>query len=164
MKKTKATFLRLPYKAKGIYMLIALPDKGVQVKEVLALMCTKQTIDKLKKIPITGEVDLKMPRFKLTSTHSLASKLTELGISSVFSEGADLSGISDAESLTLADVVQKAVVEIEEQGNRVETSLPDMPASKNPLEFTLDRPFIFLILNQDPRTLLFAGVVENPNE
>lgn len=163
--KMKCSFVKLPYKSEQISMVIVLPDEEQTVHGVLKLMNRENLTERLNKMRNFMEVNLKMPKFKLASKHNLIPTLGQLGVSSVFGENADLSGISEAEKLYVSDVVQKAVIEVDEKGT-VAAAVTGMmmrcmmlPPS---VDVFLDRPFVFLILSNDNNTLLFSGVVENP--
>jgi serpin B len=80
---------------------------------------------------------------------------------------ADLSGMDGARDLYLSQVLHKAFVAVDEAGTEaaaatvVIVEASSMPVS-SPIEFKVDRPFIFLIRDNTSGTILFLGRVLNP--
>ena len=92
----------------------------------------------------------------------LNETLKELGITDVFGKGADFSPTSDDE--VILDAVQHAArVTVDEEGVTAAaftvmlTCGAAMPPEEK-VDFTLDRPFIFLLKSDDGQ-ILFAGIV-----
>jgi serpin B len=78
-----------------------------------------------------------------------------------------LSGISDW-PLFVSAVRQKAFVEVNEEGTEAAAAtVPTIQSSDasdhpKPFEMIVDRPFLFLIEDQQTRTILFMGMVFDP--
>ncbi|ODM99798.1 Neuroserpin [Orchesella cincta] len=113
-----AKIVALPYKGDRLSMVILLPNKRTGLAEME---------DKLKNIPLEQildglrerKVQLFLPKFKLESTIDLKEPLTALGAGDIFSDNADLSGISQdgKEQLYVSKAVQKAFIEVNEEGS-----------------------------------------------
>ena len=80
-----------------------------------------------------------------------------------FSGDADFSGISDG-GLFISDAVHHGTSTVDEEGTEAAAAtVIGMAASAYPTaEMTLNRPFIFAIVERDTGTLLFVGRVANP--
>jgi serpin B len=107
-----------------------------------------------------------MPKFEFESEFSLVDTLIEMGMPTAFSGAADFSGMTGNPELAISDVLHKAFVSVDEAGTEAaaatavimeETAMPDQP-----VELTLDRPFIFLIRDIETGAILFVGRVLNP--
>jgi serpin B len=116
----------------------------------------------------TDVVHLTMPKFEFDSEFRLANTLAEMGMPAAFSGDADFSGMTGNRELSIGDVIHKAFVSVDEAGTEaaaatavimVGSSGPDEPP---PVEFTIDRPFIFLIRDINTGAILFVGRVLNP--
>jgi serpin B len=111
-------------------------------------------------------ISLRLPRFKFDFRISARLLLGELGMIDAFSDEADFSGMDGTPGLSIADVLQKAFISVDEQGTEaaaataVISGTPSVPVIEEQLTF--DRPFLFEIRERTTGTVLFAGRVMNP--
>ena len=113
------------------------------------------------------KVDVFLPRFKLSSEFSLSSTLAAMGMTHAFDSRADFSGISTQEKLFISAVLHKAFVDLNEEGTEAAAAavvITKMMAvlPKPPVIFRADRPFLFLIVDNRTRSILFLGRVTSP--
>jgi serpin B len=77
---------------------------------------------------------------------------------------ADFSGITST-PLHIRDVLQKATISVDESGTEATAAtsieFADAGALLNPLDFSVDRPFLLFVRDENG-TLLFMGQVTNP--
>jgi serpin B len=113
-----------------------------------------------------GYVALTMPKFKYDASFSLKGTLAALGMPVAFTDAADFSGITGNRELVIKEVVHKAYVAVDEAGTEAAAASGVIAGvtSVGPtaVEFTIDRPFIFLIRDIKTGTILFLGRVMNP--
>ena len=111
---------------------------------------------------------LMLPRFKLRYGAELKQPLTALGLRSALSPEADFSGMSPSR-LFLSEVKHQSFVEINEQGTEAAAattgvmSLASVQHQPPPFQMIVDRPFLFLISDQQTKSILFVGLVFNPS-
>jgi serpin B len=155
----------LPYRNGGLVMLIILPRPGrfAEIERILNAGFLASLDDSLR----YENVLLTIPKYKITSpTLDLKEALTTLGLKTVFTRKADFSGTSTS-PLFLDKAIHKAMVSVDEEGTIAAgaTVLPRLAGvpSANPIEFTADRPFIFLIRDLKSRAVLFMGRVMDPS-
>jgi serpin B len=117
----------------------------------------------------TREVDLWLPRFKVTAAMNLKNGLSQLGMPLAFSDDADFSGLSTKEGLKISEVVHKAYVDINEEGTEAAASTaviiaPTMARRDPhpPVVFRADHPFIYMIRDPDTGSILFLGRLTDP--
>ena len=110
------------------------------------------------------EVDVTLPRFKVTAEFQLKDALTDLGMPLAFSPGkADFSGIATGEPLRLSAVVHKAYVDVNEKGPRPprpprRSSAPRLLRAPDPTPvFRADHPFFFVIRDNGTGSLSSPG-------
>ena len=114
-----------------------------------------------------------MARPSVTSaTHPLPISLTtstfactlSLGMPDAFdAEKADFSGMDGTRNLLIAHVVHKAFVAVDEKGTEAAAaSAAILEADSMPIVVNCDRPFIFLIRDQQTGAILFVGRVLDP--
>jgi serpin B len=113
-----------------------------------------------------GHVALTLPKFEFESEFSLVDTLAGMGMPIAFSGAADFSGMTGTRELFIGDVLHKAFVSVDEAGTEaaaataVVMELTAMP--EEPVDVTVDRPFVFLIRDIETGALLFVGRVANP--
>ncbi|XP_033622626.1 alpha-1-antitrypsin-like [Fukomys damarensis] len=116
------------------------------------------------------------PRLSISATYDLRSILSAMGITKIFSDEADLSAMTEVSSIKLSTVrspdnstvpsaMHKAMLTIDERRTetRGATDLGDRDWSKVPT-IKFNRPFIFIIREENTNIPLFLGKVVNPIE
>jgi len=157
--------VELLYDGLELSMVVVLPDSGEfeDFEDTLDADLMDAITNDLKYRKVT----LTMPKFEFESDFSLVNTLAAMGMPVAFSAAADFSGMTGARDLFIADILHKAFVSVDEAGTEaaaataVVMSLTAAPAE--PVEVTLDRPFIFLIRDIETGAVLFVGRVANPN-
>lgn len=154
----------------GGTMWFLLPDEGVSPEELLEdpqvteFLVNRDTWENSKYLT----VNLALPKFDITSQMDLKEGLKNLGITQVFDEtAADFSAlVPDMEKLFVSQVQHDVRVAIDEEGVTAAayTAMSASDAAMPPedeVDFVLDRPFLFVLTNEDGLPL-FAGIVEQP--
>ncbi|XP_011314405.1 leukocyte elastase inhibitor [Fopius arisanus] len=122
------------------------------------------------------DVMLQMPKFKMESTTDLKPAMEEMGMTDMFSDKADFKGITDAPPLKIGKAMQKAMIDVNEEGSEAAavTSMVAVPMSmpmppEDPVIMTVDRPFYFAIIMVNDqleggvsKSVLFSGRIANP--
>ena len=159
--------LELPYGQGDLSMLILMPD----AIEGLADLEAKLTAENLKLWLAEmqrHEVAVHLPRFKLNFQLDLGDVLKSMGMTLAFTPTqADFSGMDGKRDLFIAAVIQKALVEVNEEGTEAAAATgievkKSAPPIDSPLVFRIDHPFVFLIRDNQIGTILFLGRVVNP--
>jgi serpin B len=157
--------VQLSYKNTSMAMFIILPRPGklLDVERMLSAQFLASLDDSLR----NELVMLSIPKFKYNSPSlDLKETLNTLGMRTVFTDKADLSGICDT-LLWVDKAIHKAMVAVDEEGTIAAAatvlSIKLGNASPNYIEFTADRPFIFLIRDTETGMMLFMGRVVDPS-
>lgn len=153
------------YNGSELSMVVLLPDSGdfESFESNLNAALVEDIISGLE----FSEVELVMPRFEYEYECGLSDTLAGMGMPTAFSEGADFSGMTGNFDLFIGDVLHKAYVSVHEEGTEAAAAtavimqLTAMPAE--PVQMTVDRPFIFLIRDIETGTILFVGRVMDPS-
>lgn len=118
---------------------------------------------------VQGKVQLSFPKFKFESKLDLGQALSALGMSDAFDANlADFSGMTGARDLVISNVLQKALVEVDEKGTEaaaataVVIGVTSAPAPEDPQIIKIDHPFLFFIRDRETNATLFMGRVLNP--
>ncbi|WP_270408366.1 serpin family protein [Brachybacterium paraconglomeratum] len=114
------------------------------------------------------QVDLAVPPFDIAWDSSLVAVLESLGMTEVFSKAADLSGITAEEDLMITEILQKAVITVDEEGMEAAAAtavaVGETAAPAEPKELVLDRPFLFVAYERSTRAPLVAGWIGDPTQ
>jgi serpin B len=158
--------VELPYAGRQLSMLVLLPGEGEfdEVESRLDSELVESTLDALT----PGEVILTMPKFEFEWSLGLVDGLAALGMQEAFNpDSADFSGMDGKRDLYLTDILHKAFVAVDEAGTEAAAATVVIVAATSiqptpPMEFTVDRPFFFLLRDNPTGTILFVGKVMNP--
>jgi len=156
--------LELPYKKGGLSMLVILPAQDGLKKLEEAL--SPEKLAAWKSELHSERVDVFLPKFILKARYSLPETLAEMGMPTAFTKAADFSGMDGTKDLYIQQVVHQGFVEVNEEGTEaaaatgVSMALKSMPMPAT--QFRADRPFLFLIQEQETGRILFLGRVQKP--
>jgi serpin B len=151
----------LPYTGEDVGMLVILPETG-RFEEIEAGL-TPDFIEQVRAATEIHDLNLSLPRFDFESTLDLQEILPEMGMTDAFGP-ADFSGITDPSSLFIDAAIHKATIAVDEKGTEAAavTVIAMAESAMPPAELTLDRPFIFAIIERQSDAILFLGRVLNP--
>lgn len=165
---------RLPYEGGNVAMYVFKPTAPATVESVFASMNGTAFVNLKRQMMQSGlaEIELKMPRFKFGSEIKLTGPISTLGFSDLFSPASSpITAIRrNNQPAYISDALQVARIEVNEQGSeaaaitamsiRLGCALPQ--AKPKPIQFHLDRPFIYAIVNERFALPIFMGIVADP--
>uniref|UniRef100_A0A3B4AQ29 Serpin domain-containing protein n=2 Tax=Periophthalmus magnuspinnatus TaxID=409849 RepID=A0A3B4AQ29_9GOBI len=156
--------LEIPYEGEDMSMMIILPRQEVPLA----------TLEPIIKGPLLEEwannvkrqkVEVYLPKFKVEQRTDLKDVLQELGVKNIFSNNADLSGMTDGKDLYISKAVQKAYLEVTEEGAEGAAGSGMIALTRNLVlypQVMADHPFFFVIRNRQTGSILFMGRVMTP--
>lgn len=156
----------LPYGSGDVVMDIVLPRPGVSADDFRRSLTSANWNAWQQRFHNRDGV-MVLPRFKANYETALKKPLTALGMGHAFSDQADFSGMLDGERAQITDAIHKTVLEVNEEGTVAAgvtgvivgvTSAPIDP----PFRMIVDRPFFLTIRHAPSGTLLFMGMINNP--
>ena len=157
--------VELLYDGRELSMVIVLPNNGEF--EDLESTLDADLVDAITNDLKYRKVTLTMPKFEYDSDFSLVDTLAAMGMPVAFSTAADFSGMTGYRDLFISDILHKAFVSVDEAGTEAAAATAVImsltAAPEQPVEVTLDRPFIFLIRDIETGAVLFVGRVANPS-
>jgi len=167
----QSQIISLPYQDENFSMIVILPfEEGNEkvnevINKVLTIPSNLNTI-------ILGmeetEVDIFLPKFKLSYKSELVNVLQKKGLTNLFQNG-DFSRISDDEELEVSDIVHETKIEVNEVGSEaagvtgILLGVRSGP-SANVEQMVVDRPFVFVIHDKQNNIPLFIGKIGSPTE
>ena len=157
--------VELPYEGGRYSMFVLLPAEGMDINEAVEYLSEDLYNEAMKALE-PKEVLLRMPKAKVETSLLLNETLQSMGIKSAFTSAADFKGISEMGPLVLDQVKQKCYVEISEKGTEAAavTVAQIRLTSARPssyVKMTVDRPYIFFIVDTQNSNVMFAGRVMN---
>lgn len=156
--------LQLDYKGNSLSLIIVLPEGNID--NFIKNLDDKEFRSDLRNMK-PELLNIKIPKFKVRFTSELVKSLSDLGLSSAFTRDADFSGITKSENLYISDVTHQAYIDVNETGSEAAavTSIGFTTTAYNPTpvkNFIADRPFIFAIMDNKTKTILFLGEILTP--
>jgi serpin B len=155
--------VELPYFGDRLAMRILVPEGSRKPGDLL----TAKTMSAAARTTKT-QARVTMPKWDFGTGLDLKKLLPDLGVRSVFDpNGADLHGIVSDAQLFVDQAVHKANITVDELGTvasavtALGVSVTSAPAQP-PLEFTVDRPFAFVIVDTKTGAPVFVGQVTDP--
>ncbi|XP_067086421.1 leukocyte elastase inhibitor [Osmerus mordax] len=162
--------LELPYVDEELSMFVLLPEQSTDGSDPLLKLEKELSVEKLSEwtdrnnMDTGSDVIVHLPKFKLEEDVVLNDVLAKLGMTDVFSNKADLSGMNGQGGLFLSTVAHKAFVEVNEEGTEAAAATAGMISFCMLREehFTADHPFLFFIRHNKSKSVLFLGRFSSP--
>ncbi|MEW8995184.1 serpin family protein [Clostridium sp.] len=158
--------IKMPYDSGKVSMYAVLPKEGLDIDSFINTLdmdkwnFIKKSIGKEKEA-----VNVSFPKFKIEyGAKELKEPLVSLGMKDIFSDAANLSGIR--EGICVSSVLHQGKIEVNESGSEaaavtiVEVRETAMPIIDETKEFIANRPFVFIIEDEESGTILFMGKLE----
>ena len=154
--------IKLGYKKQKSSMIIILPkDETFNISESI--------VQHIQNNFIRHNVTLKMPKFKFTTDSiSLTNTLESLGMKLAFdSTKADFSNLSQTSSIYISDILHKTFIEVDEYGTQAAAATTTLLSTTSQeivsdAQMSLDKPFIYMIVDDQTRQILFLGYMLKP--
>lgn len=113
-------------------------------------------------------VHLELPKLDISANVQLTDVLRSLGVRQLFTNGADLGGLSPDPRLHVSDALHESVLKIDEQGLEGAAATAMMIRMtaiivEEPVEVRLDRPFLLLVRHAATGAVYFLARVADPS-
>jgi len=160
--------IELPYKGYDLSAIVVLPKKDLESLNGFDNTKFNNILNSLS----NEKVNLFLPKFKLEITYNkIKEQLGDLGLKEVFTDSADLSGFTSIRNLFVSNVVHKAFVEVNEEGTEaaaatvIGVGITSKPIDEEPIKvFNANHPFMFFIINNETKEILFMGSIVDLKE
>ena len=158
------TLLRLPYEDDEVSMILLLPDEGVTVFDVEALLepdTLSGWIDALQ----SEKVTMSLPRWETKQRFVVSDMLVDMGMTDAFDAAmADFSGMTGGDNeLFISKLIHEACIDVNEAGTEAAAATGAVLEASTPAFFYVDRAFNYLIRDDLTGSILFMGRVADPS-
>lgn len=161
--------VRLPYRGDRFGLVLLLPAGGLSTRDLVEQLAERSWPELQGRFQLT-RCDVAVPRFKITYETALDQPLKDLGMNRAFDpRTADFRRMLTGTTLPLyiGSVLHKSYLRVDEAGSEAAAATAvGVRASALPLptgiKIVFDRPFVLAITDQQTRTILFTGILGNP--
>ncbi|XP_076868205.1 leukocyte elastase inhibitor-like [Brachyhypopomus gauderio] len=164
----RCQILEMPYVGQEVSMFIILPNEIADNTTGLEKLEQTLTYENFKawtqpSVMHQVQVQMALPRFKLSETYDMKSLLVCMGMVDAFNQSkCDFSLMSSCDDLVLSKVVHKSFVAVDEEGTEAAAATAVMMVGTGrpltpPENFVADHPFLFFIQHKPTCTILFCG-------
>ncbi len=151
----------LPYGDGVFSMTIFLPGWSTDIDELIAEFEPEQLNCWLSQF--SGDsLNIFLPKFTLEYELMLNDVLTALGMGIAFGGSADFSNMLPYKGIWISKVMHKTFVEVNEQGTEAAAATSVHLVEGLSDDFLVDRPFLFMIRENESGTILFIGKITDP--
>lgn len=159
------------YKGGEYHFMALLPDEGVDIYDYIDSLNAEKwanlwdSANAQNENYVYREVHARIPEFKYETELSLKETLQTLGVTDMFDpQTADFSGIDETQVLYCDLIKQKAMIELDRNGTKAAAvtwgGMKCMSAAPaEPLYITLDRPFVYALIDNKQNLPIFIGAV-----
>ncbi|NXO51544.1 A1AT antiproteinase, partial [Aramus guarauna] len=162
--KLSCWVVEIPYKGNATALFV-LPDEGAMKQVEDALL--KETVSNWMQSLENRKIYLDLPKFSISGSYDIKSLFEKMGVTELFSNEADLSGMAENTLLKVSKAIHKAVVDVSENGTEAAAATPvefvllsaNVP---DPPHIRFNRPFLMIIAEKITKNMLFMGKIVNP--
>ena len=145
-----------------------LPNESLSVYDYIEKM-TPESLQNMLENQSNEVVWTLLPKFKYNYSITMNEMLKNLGMKNALSSGADLTGLNSLGNSYIDLVLHKTFIQVDERGTKAgAATLVAMAAGAalepEPKYVTLDRPFIYAIIDRETNLPVFIGTVQHPTE
>lgn len=156
--------LHLPFKGTHS-MLLMLPGNMTRLEKAIS----PGHVTKWLKLMKSRIYHIYVPKFSIKASYKLNKVLAQMGMAVMFTDCADLTGISEGHQLLVSEVVHQATLDVNEAGATAAAATGIgvlcgsslLPQIIPTLKF--NRPFMVMITERNTENILFMGKIINPN-
>lgn len=163
----RATGFMKDYKGGKYSFAAVLPNEGTTVADYIKDM----NADSLKKLLDSARYETvytTLPKFNFDYGTSLVPALQNMGMNIAFTDEADMTGMNEIPGTRISNVIHKTYIQVDEKGTKAAAvtaiSAADGIMPEEPKHVNLNRPFLFMIVDNENKLPVFIGYVMDPTQ
>ncbi len=149
--------VELPYKGDELSMIVVVPEDIARFEQSLDIA----KVDEVLRAMEDGGVHLQMPKFKFSFHTSLKESFSTLGMDDLF-DSPDFSAMTSNGGLFVSAIEHEAYIQVDEKGTKAAAATGVAVADSHGPSVSVDRPFLFFIVDRPTSSVLFLGRVVDP--
>lgn len=156
-----------PYK-NGKYSFVALlPNEGVSLDNYVNTLSGEGFL-KLLKNKSEEKVFADLPKFKSDYDIELVEPLKQMGLKDCFDGNANFTKMADSNpgDIYIGNILHKTFITVDTEGTKAgavtKVQMKELAIVDNPHKITLNRPFVYAIVDNETNLPLFIGTMTNP--
>jgi Serine protease inhibitor len=141
-----------------------LPKEGVSLKDYIQSVADEKLSFRDAFLNAdSGIVHLEMPEFNNKYENEMSSELQNLGMPTAFTGNAEFPGLNTERGMRISSVVHKTYIDVSREGTKaaavtdVTLRCTGVMIVDDEISITLDRPFIYAIVDNDSGIPIFLG-------
>ena len=141
-------------------------EKSVTVSDYIGMM-TSESLQKLLSSKTDIKVNAGIPKFKYGYSLKMNDMLQALGMKTAFSDSADFTGLNALGGSYIDAVLHKTFIQVDEKGTKAGAVTfigVEATCVEDSRTVSLNRPFIYMILDNKTNLPVFMGYVLHPTE
>jgi serpin B len=167
-------FLEIPYIDGSYSMYVVLPKEIISIRDLAETLSAEMVVG-LKRSSFVHEVDVLFPKFEMKSHLGVKDALSDIGVKSAFDkQRADFDQMIikkfEAFRIYISEIYHDAWIDVHEEGTEAASATTtthfsfgcSAPPRPMPAQFHANHPFLFMIIHNQSRSILFAGWISNP--
>ena len=154
------------YKNTPCKFVAILPDEKISVDEYAASLSGAKLETILSSATGVNRCIAHLPQFELRNKLSLSETAKAMGMELMFTDEANFDALTMSEGLKVSDIMQESFIKVSETGTKAGSSttvtLKDSDSETHDFEeLKFDRPFVFMIVENESNLPLFIGTVKS---
>lgn len=160
--------ISIPYKEGNESMIILLPKDDTNIVDILKDKNPEEINEILENVSNQGKRKirlLQLPKFEQElKIEGLEEKLMNLGMVNAFSNKANFSNLGN---VYISKIFHKAKIRVDEKGTEAAAATEIImtkgaaPSFEEKIDFIVDKPFVYIIRDENSGTILFTGLIQN---
>ena len=158
--------LSIPYKG-GYDFVVLLPDEGTTLKTMTGSFSQNQWEKMLTQYSDTNDIILKLPKYDIEFNFSLNDFLKKAGVVTAFDPVQAKFESICKQKIYLSKVEQRSKISVNEKGTQAASITSERMVQgfdKEPIEFFVTRPFLYIIKESSTGAILFIGFYKGEKE
>ncbi|MBE5861068.1 MAG: serpin family protein [Butyrivibrio sp.] len=155
-----------PYKGDRYSFAAILPEEGTKMQDFISNVSGEEIVDSMKNCEYTRVV-FSIPEFTFDCSMELSDTFRKMGANRVFTGDADFSNmLTENGKFSLDSILHKTHIELNREGTKA-AAVTGMvlnsagPGKADVKQVILDRPFIYMIIDNETKTPIFMGHADN---